>query len=46
MTGKFGLKNLKITKFGNPIFWIPRFIAPSHNAELNRNKDLKNTQKK
>ena len=40
MTGEFGLKNPKTTKFGNPDFWVPLFIEPSHNAESDRNRDL------
>ena len=46
MTVEFGLKNPKTTKFRNSNFWVPRFIAPSHNAESDRNRELKNTEKK
>ena len=45
MTGDFGLENPKTKKFGDPIFWVTQFIAPSHNAESDRNMDLKNIKK-
>ena len=45
MTGEFGLKNPKTTKFRNSNFWVPRFIAPSHNAVSVGNNILKNLKK-
>ena len=46
MTGVFGLKNPKTEKIGNPSFWLPQYIAPSHNAKSDRNMDLKKNKKK
>ena len=46
MTSECGLKNPKTKKFGNPIFWVFQYKAPSHNAESDRNRNLKKTKSK
>ena len=45
MTSECGLKNPKTKKFGNPIFWVFQYKAPSHNAESDRNRNLKKQNK-
>ena len=46
MTGEICLSNAKTKKIGNPIFWVPRYIAPSHNAETDRKIERKKHKKK
>ena len=43
MTGKFWQVFVKTSSFRNPVFGVPWLAVISHNAETNRNGEIKNT---
>ena len=43
MTGEFCESFVKTKNFRNPVFGVPGLTVISHNAETERNEDIKNT---